>query len=360
MQTEILATIGPASIDHLQAMHNRGLSGIRINSSHGNFDFHRRVIERWRDISSSGYIVYDLKGPKIRIGDLPAPLPLRAGMNVTLRPDLAMTGESGFPGIRDFESGIPVTFGRLDRYVEPGHRLYVDDGYIGLQVEAVKAGKIHCKVLFGDVLRSRKGLNYPDTDIDFPYTMPYDVKYLQFALSYKVDFIADSFTRDGDDVLELRQRMKGSGVKIISKIENPQGVKRFDQILDQTDAIMIARGDLGVEVEAWKLPELQKNMIAKCNSAEKTVITATQMLESMIDNPVPSRADVSDIANAMYDGTDVLMLSGETSVGKYPIECVEMMKKIGDYVEQTERFKTNKTRFSGLQGITNRPFLDTD
>ncbi len=349
MKTEILASIGPASIDHLEEMYEKGLSGIRINSSHGDLNFHQLAIERWRKITSHGYIVYDLKGPKIRIGDLPEPLPLRAGMQITLRTDLASTAEKQYPNIENFDKGIPVTFEQLDKYVKKGHHLYVDDGYIGLEVIKVEPGKIDCRVLYGDVLRSRKGLNYPDTNIDFPYTMPYDIKYLQFARSHQVDFIADSFTRNRDDVLELQQRLKGSGIKIISKIENPQGVTHFDAILQQTDAIMIARGDLGVEVEVWKLPELQKTMISKCNKVRKPVITATQMLESMIDNPVPSRADVSDIANALYDGTDVIMLSGETSVGKFPVRCIEMMKNIGEYVEQTDRFKKNKSAFNLLK-----------
>lgn len=350
-RTEILATIGPASIDRLPEMYGSGMSGIRINSSHGSVDFHRSAILNSRKAYPDGYIVYDIKGPKIRIGDLPETLPIKAGDRLVIRTDIPKPQGSDYPAIGDFSEGIPVTFERLHEYVKPGHRLLVDDGYIGLRVIAVDGTRIECEVLYGDILRSRKGLNHPETVIEYPYTMPQDVPNLAFAVEMRVNFIADSFTRNADDVLELRDRLKGSPLKIISKIENPEGVQNFDAILEQTDAIMIARGDLGVEIDPWLLPEIQKEMIEKCNRADKPVITATQMLESMIENPHPSRADVSDIANAIYDGTDVVMLSGETSIGKYPDRCVWIMEKIAEYVETTERYRRRKKVIRGLQCI---------
>ncbi len=348
MKTEILATIGPASIDRIEEMEGAGLSGVRINSSHGSPDLHLRVIEKTRRIMPAGYVVYDIKGPKIRLGDLPEPIHIRSGMDLLLRTDIYPAENQQYPATDDPGKGIPVTFHELHKYVKPGHRLYVDDGYIGLEVVEVDGPKLRCKVLYGDLLRSRKGLNHPDTVVGYPYTMEEDIPNLDFAIKNGVDYIADSFTRDAEDVLELRQRLKDTGIRIISKIENPEGVDQFDDILAETDAIMIARGDLGVEMDPWELPELQKTMIEKCNAAVKPVITATQMLESMIDNPRPSRADISDIANAIYDGTDVIMLSGETSIGKFPVECVNVMRKTAENIENTCRYMEKKKRINSL------------
>ncbi len=354
MNTEILATTGPASIDRLVEMYDNGLSGVRINSSHGDPEFHKRVIETSRKINPRGYIVYDIKGPKIRLGDLPEPLAVKAGDSLLLRTDLPKPPGSEYAKVSSFDEGIPVTYEKLDECVAPGHKIFIDDAYVGLEVTSVEKGRISCRVLYGDVIRSRKGLNHPDTVVGYPYTMPYDIPNLDFAASHGVDFIADSFTRDADDVRELRGRLAGSGIKIISKIENPEGIQNFDAILAETDAIMVARGDLGVEIDPWLLPELQKTMIEKCNSLGKPVVTATQMLESMMDNPRPSRADVSDIANAVYDGSDVIMLSGETSVGKYPVDCIIMMRKISEYVESTQRWRRLGKEKRGLRFLADK------
>lgn len=348
-KTEILASIGPATIGNLDQLYAKGLSGVRINSSHGSREFHQSIIEESRSVYSEGYIVYDIKGPKIRIGDLPEPLPVKAGDLINLRTDIQKPDGTDYPSVDSFSAGLPVTYEDLDEYVKPGHRLFIDDAYVGMEVTAVSRGSITCRVLYGDLVRPRKGLNHPDTVIGYPYTLPKDIPDLSFAIQNNVDYIADSFTRNGADVDDLRQRLIGTGIKIISKIENPEGLANFDDIVEHTDVIMIARGDLGVEIDPWRLPEQQKIMIEKCISIGKPVITATQMLESMIDNPRPSRADVSDIANALYDGTDVIMLSGETSIGKFPVECVEMMQKIASYVESTERYKIKKRHISTLK-----------
>ena len=350
-QTEILGTAGPASIDLIARLYEKGMSGLRINSSHGDKEFHARAISESRKADPKGYIVYDIKGPKIRIGDLPEPLKLKSGMRLDIRTDIPRLQDGGYPRISSFDQGIPVTFATLHEYVREGDKFFIDDGYIGLRVLSVSGSTIRCEVMYGDLLRSRKGLNHPDTIIGYPYTMPQDIPNLEFAVGEGVDFIADSFTRNGDDVRELRKRLAGTGVLIISKIENPEGVDNFDEILKETDAIMIARGDLGVEIDPWKLPELQKVMIEKCNAAGRPVITATQMLESMIDNPRPSRADVSDIANAIYDGTDVVMLSAETSVGHFPEEAVWIMGKTIENVEHTVRYRAVKKGFHGLVSL---------
>ncbi len=350
-KTEILASVGPASIEHLEAMYSEGMKGIRINSSHGDKAFHARAIGLSRKANPGGYIVYDIKGPKIRLGDLPEPLKIRSGDALTLRTDLPKPSDSDYPAVKDFSEGIPVTYEDLDEFARPGDRFFIDDGYVGLRVKRVTKGRIECIVDFGDIIRSRKGLNHPDTIVGYPYTMPHDIPNLEFAIENRVDFIADSFTRNGDDVRELRGRLAGSAIKIISKIENPEGVANFDEILTATDAVMIARGDLGVEMDPLDLPEHQKVMTEKCIAAGKPVITATQMLESMIDNPHPSRADVSDIANAVYDGTDVIMLSGETSVGKYPVDCVRTMRRIAENVEKTDRYRRHKSGVNSLSAL---------
>jgi pyruvate kinase len=347
MQTEILATIGPSSSERLDKMIEKGLSGIRINSSHGTIEEHARIIKSYRGLTGRGFIVYDIKGPKIRIGDLPGPLHIKSEMHLTLNSKLPVPDGSEYPRVSSFEEGIPVTF-PIDRYVKKNDRLFVDDGYVCLSVMKTEPGKTLCRVMYGDKIKSRKGLNHPDTHIDFPYTTSRDVTYIEFAKRIKVDFIADSYTRNETDVAELRQHLKNTSIKIISKIESEEAILSFDRILSATDAIMIARGDLGIEIEPWRLPEYQKIMISACNKAGKPVITATQMLESMVYNPFPSRADVSDVANALYDGTDVVMLSEETSVGKYPVECVEMMHEIDSFVQTTERYRSHKTRINAL------------
>lgn len=348
MAIEILATIGPASHNRLKDLIDSGMSGIRINSSHGNPDEHLDIINSYRRLTSTGFVVYDIKGPKIRFGDFPEPFPVRSGMTLTLNSGLAESSDREYPAVESFDQGLPITY-PLHKYVKKNDRLMVDDGYVCLKVLNVQSGTIECTVEYGDVIRPRKGINHPDTVVPFPYTMPHDVSNIEFAKKHKVDYLADSFTRNRDDVLELRQQLKDTDVRIISKIENPEALDNFAEILAETDAIMIARGDLGIEVDPWRLPELQKEMIAQCNKAGKPVITATQMMESMIDNPFPSRADVSDVANAIYDGTDVVMLSAETSVGTYPVECLTMMRKISDFTTQTERYKKQHKRHVGLK-----------
>ncbi len=347
-KTQIIATIGPSSIDRIGEMFPAGLSGIRINSSHGSLRQHEKAIRAARSVSEKIFIIYDIKGPKIRLGDFPGPVHLNAGMRIILKTGLP-ENSGGYPFTEDVKKGFPVSFERLHKYVRAGQRLLLDDGLIGLKVEKVSGRKIFCRVLYGDILRSRKGINHPDAVIDFPYTMEDDVPKISFAVKNRVDYIADSFVRDARDVEELRGRLKGTGIKIISKIENPEGVRNFDAILRRTDAAMIARGDLGVEMEPWEVPELQKVMIEKCNRAGRGVITATQMLESMIDDPRPKRSDVSDIANAIYDGTDAVMLSGETSTGKNPVLCVGMMRKIILKTESTKRYRAKKIKVNALK-----------
>ncbi|MFH1352181.1 MAG: pyruvate kinase [bacterium] len=347
-KTQVIATVGPASINRIREMFQAGMAGIRLNSSHGSLRQHEKAIRAARSVSGKIFIIYDIKGPKIRLGDIPASAHLKSGMKIILKTGLPENSD-GYPFTDDVKKGFPVSFERLHKYVRAGQRLLLDDGLIGLKVEKVSGRRIFCRVLYGDILRSRKGINHPDTVIDFPYTVEEDVPKISFAVKNRVDYIADSFVRNARDVEELRGRLKGTGVKIISKIENPEGVRNFDAILRRSDAMMIARGDLGVEMEPWEVPELQKVMIEKCCRARKPVITATQMLESMIDDPRPKRSDVSDIANAIYDGTDAVMLSGETSTGKHPVLCVGMMRKIIMKTESTKRYRVKKLKVNALK-----------
>ncbi|MCD6412948.1 MAG: pyruvate kinase [Elusimicrobia bacterium] len=343
---QIIATVGPATTGKIGQLVEAGVNGFRINSSHGSFDFHAKAVRSVRKITKEVFIVYDLKGPKIRLGDF-RPVFLKAGMKIVLSTDFPKNRE-GVAVSSGRSSDIPVSFENLHKYVKKNHRLLIDDGLIGLKVAGVRGKRIFCEVLWGGVLRSRKGINHPDTVIDFPYTVSADIPRIKFAIENNVDYVADSFERSAADVDELRERLKGTGIKIISKIENPEGVENFDEILKKTDAVMIARGDLGVEMDVWEIPELQKKMIEKCNKAEKPVITATQMLESMIDDPRPKRSDVSDIANAVYDGTDAVMLSAETSIGNFPVLCVRVMRKIIEATLKTARYKRKKKKIVGL------------
>ena len=253
-KTQILATIGPASINKIGELYHAGLSGIRINSSHGNFIQHKKIIRSTRRISKNIFTIYDIKGPKIRIGDLKEPVHLKSGMEIILKTGLKKNRD-GYPYTTNIRTGIPVTFESLHAYLKPDDRLMLDDGLIGLKVISIKSGNIHCLVMYGDILRSRKGINHPDTIINFPYTVKEDIPKIEFGIENKADYIADSFVRNGEDVDELRDRLKNTKIKIISKIENPEGVRNFDDILDRTDAIMIARGDLGVELKPWEIPE---------------------------------------------------------------------------------------------------------
>src|SRR4030095_906643 len=272
-------------------------------------------------------ILIDLQGPKIRVGELvEAFYMLKENDRVTITTERIIGTANKFS----------CSYKGLAKDSKAGDSIYIDDGLIKMVVTGTNDTEVECVVLEGGILKPKKGINLPGMNITQSSLTEKDFKDLEFALKHRVDFIALSFVRRAEDVTELRQFLKEKGLNknIIAKIEKPEAVKNIDSIIDAADGIMVARGDLAVEMPPQEVPIIQKSIISKCNKLGKMVITATQMLESMVNNPVPTRAETSDVANAVWDGTDVVMLSAETSVGKYPLEAVEMM---GDILTETEK-----------------------
>ena len=329
-RTKILATIGPASgtPDRLAALVAAGMDGARLNFSHGTHDQHRAWADMIRATSAEAHrplaLVADLQGPKLRLGDLPGPQTLSRGEEVVIAAE-----ESARDG------QLPISPAVIGEVLEVGHDVLIDDGLVRLRVEEVEHGRARCKVLVGGVVSSHKGVNLPGVPLPIPSLTPKDVSDLELALSLNVDYVALSFVRSAADVRELRKLIEdaGSHAHVIAKIEKAEAVDCLDDILGETDSVMVARGDLGVEIGPASVPLLQKRIIMRSLEGGKPVITATQMLESMIQHAEPTRAEASDVANAVLDGSSALMLSGETAVGSYPIEALSYMDRIVRAVE---------------------------
>jgi len=329
-RTKIVATIGPASQDEktISRLLKHGMNVARLNLSHGSHEDHTIVFNRLRQISGKLRkpicILLDLQGPKIRIGKLPNDeITLETGQSITLttNPNPIGGGE------------IPVDFAQLPQSVHPGGRILLDDGNLELRVDRVDRNQVQAHVIVGGALKSHKGINLPEAHLDISALTDKDILDLEFGINLGVDAIALSFVRSEQDIQILREKILAIAPEqkhtlIIAKLERPEALERLEQIMDATDGVMVARGDLGVEMVPEKVPIAQKRIIECANRHAKVVITATQMLESMIHNPRPTRAEASDVANAIFDGTDAVMLSGETAVGEYPIEAVDMMAKI--------------------------------
>lgn len=332
-KTKIIATIGPASeqVDVIKKMIEAGMNVARLNFSHGNYEEHRRRIQNLRQAADETQgllaIMLDTKGPEIRTGLLADGVArLETGQQFIL------TNRS-VPG-NDQE--VQVSYPALPQEVKPGTTILLSDGLISLKVEETTSTDIVCRVMNGGELGERKGINVPGVRINMPFMNDKDREDILFGIEMRVDFIAASFVRTADDVLEIRRiiEQKGADIDIIAKIESQEGVNNLDDIIKVVDGVMVARGDLGVEIPAEEVPLVQKLVVDKCTSAGKTVIIATQMLDSMINNPRPTRAEVSDVANAIFEGADAIMLSGETAAGKYPVEVVETMARIASRSEQ--------------------------
>lgn len=325
--TKILSTLGPVTETREQIIQliEAGIDGVRLNFSHGNHDYYKQIFTNVNDAcvatSEPIAILIDLQGPKIRVGEL-------AELQYILLDGEAI--EITMHDIIGTDKKFSCSYKGLVNDAAVGDNIYIDDGLIKTVVTSVNKDSIICTVIEGGILKPRKGINLPGMKLSLPSLSEKDYLDLDFSLQHRVDFIALSFVRQAKDITELRNYIlaKGFDKNIIAKIEKPEAVSNFDEILEAADGIMIARGDLGVEMPPQEVPSIQKNIIRKCNSKGKMVITATQMLESMINNPVPTRAETSDVANAVWDGTDVVMLSGETSVGRFSIESVEMMHSI--------------------------------
>lgn len=333
-KTKIVATIGPAteSEEMLEKLLKEGLNVMRMNFSHGDFEEHQLKMDNGRAASKKTGIplafLQDLGGPKIRTGEFDTEsgrVVIKKGKTFTLTTKK----------VKGTDEICHVNYAKLPKEVEVGHRIMLDDGKKQLKVTAIKGADIICKVIAGGELKGRRGVNLPDTDVSISSLTPKDLEDLKFGIKNKVDFFALSFVRRPKDVSDLRKILDKAGCNahIISKIETPQAVENIDEIIELSDGIMVARGDLAIEVPAEEVPLIQKNVIHKCNLAGKPVITATQMLESMISSPVPTRAEVSDIANAILDGTDAIMLSEETTLGDYPVESVEVMSRVARRTE---------------------------
>ncbi len=333
-RTKIICTLGPAtdSEEVMGELIDHGMDVARFNFSHGSYEEHKGRLELLKKVREAKNVpvaaLLDTKGPEIRTGMLKD-----GAKNVTLE-----TGQKYTLTTREIEGDQTegfINYSGLPADVNPGDKILIDDGLIELQVESKTETDIHCHVVNGGVLGTKKGVNVPGVKIRLPGITEQDKKDILFGIENDFDFIAASFVRSAECIMEIKEILlaHGSKIKVIAKIENMEGIDNFEEIMRVADGIMVARGDMGVEIPPEKLPYLQKKMIHMCNSAFKTVITATQMLDSMIRNPRPTRAEVSDVANAIYDGTDAVMLSGETAMGKYPVEALSMMAHIAENTE---------------------------
>jgi pyruvate kinase len=329
-RTKIVATIGPScsSPERLDALVAAGMDAARLNLSHGTHDDHRERAALVREAQERAgrpiALIGDLQGPKIRVGDLSAPMQLTTGDRVTV-----VVGADGEDG------ELPIAPAAIGEVLRPGHEVLIDDGLVRLQVEEVAAGRVRCGVVVGGPVSSHKGVNLPGVPIPIPALTRKDLEDLEFALKLGCDFIALSFVRSAADVRDLKALLEqeGSTAHVIAKIEKAEAVDALDDVLAEADAVMVARGDLGVEIGPALVPLVQKRIILKALERGKPVITATQMLESMVHHPEPTRAEASDVANAILDGTSAVMLSGETAVGEFPVEAVQTMDRIARAVE---------------------------
>ena len=333
-RTKIVATIGPASRspEMLEKLVQAGVNVFRLNFSHGTQEEHLKVIRTARDIAARLHrpvaLLQDLSGPKIRTGKVKdGQVELVRGARIAITTDTSIEGTAEL---------ISTTYEPLPHDVKAGDQILLDDGNLELQVLGVSAGRVECEVVDGGPLRSNKGMNLPGVSLSTPALTEKDRRDLVFGVQHHADYVAMSFVRRAEDVLEAKAliRSMGEATPVIAKIEKPQAIENLEAILAASDGVMVARGDLGVEIGTEDVPIVQKRIIAMANAAGKVVITATQMLESMIENPRPTRAEASDVANAILDGTDAVMLSGESAVGKYPVETVETMARIADYTEE--------------------------
>lgn len=333
-KTKIICTLGPASNNRetLKALMENGMDIARFNFSHGDHEEQKGRVDMIKELREELdmpiAMLLDTKGPEIRTRLL------KDGQKVKLE-----VGKQFVLGIGDFEGDstkVAITYETLYKDVKPGNRILIDDGLIELEVKAIKGTDIVCDILNGGELGEKKGVNVPYVKVNLPGITEQDRKDIIFGIEQKFDFIAASFVRSAEVIREIRKLLNDNGGKdigIIAKIENAEGVENIDTIIEASDGIMVARGDLGVEIPASQVPHIQKEIIRKCNEHYTPVITATQMLDSMIRNPRPTRAEVADVANAIYDGTDAIMLSGETAAGKYPIDALKMMADIAEMTE---------------------------
>lgn len=332
-KTKIICTLGPATDkgNVLEQLILSGMNVARLNFSHDTYENQKKRIDKVKALRTKHHLpvacLLDTKGPEIRLKTFK-----EERVTLEMGQDFCLTTRD-VEGTKDI---VSVTHKDLHKDIHVGSNILIDDGLVGLKVVAIKGQDIHCKVENGGTISNRKGVNIPGVELSIPFMSEKDKEDLLFGIKQDVDFVAASFTRTADDIKEMKAFLKANGgedIRIIAKIENSQGVDNIDSIIDACEGIMVARGDMGVEIPEEEVPIIQKMIIKKVIAAGKVVITATQMLDSMMRNPRPTRAEVTDVANAVYDGTDAVMLSGETAQGKYPLEALQMMVHI---VENTE------------------------
>ena len=348
-KTKIVCTIGPSSesLPAIKQLIMAGMNVARLNFSHGDYEEQgNRIInirQACKELNKTVAILLDTKGPEIRTGKLK-----EDSYELVQDETLILTTED----ILGDNKRLSVTYKGLPQDVKIGSTILIDDGLIGLSVTDIRGNDIICRIVNGGTIKSKKGVNVPGVKISLPGITEKDANDIRFGIEQGIDFIAASFVRKASDVLEIRQLLEehnATHIQIISKIENQEGVDNLDEILEVSDGLMVARGDLGVEIPAEEVPLVQKRMIKKCNLAGKPVITATQMLDSMQRNPRPTRAEASDVANAIFDGTDAIMLSGETAAGKYPVESVLTMSRIAERAEAALDYREILSRQSRAQ-----------
>jgi pyruvate kinase len=338
-RTKIVATLGPASSSRetIAQMVQRGMSVARLNFSHGSDRDHAKTIALLRSVSKEFNmpitILQDLQGPKIRVGQLPeGGIKLKVGEKLILVPE----SES-----EDLPGTVAIDYPYLAEEAQIGEEILIDDGLLELKIVAIDGKSVVCEVVDGGILKSRKGVNLPNLNLRLPSMTEKDKEDLEFGISQGIDWVSLSFVRQAEDIRFLKQFLSdrhAGDIPVMAKIEKPQAISNLDEIIAECDGLMVARGDLGVEIRPEKVPLLQKEIIRKCNLKNIPVITATQMLDSMINNPRPTRAEASDVANAIIDGTDAVMLSGESAVGKYPVNAVSMLVKIASSIEPQLEF----------------------
>ncbi len=347
-KTKIVATLGPAteSREAMEKLLNAGMNIARFNFSHGTHDYHKKLMKTLREASRETdipvAIMLDTKGPEIRTGMIrnDEKITLNQGTKITLTTQEV----EGTPEM------LSISYKKLPEQISSGSHIFIADGLINLEVLSVQGTEMECRVVAGGTIGSRKNVNIPGIHVDLPTVTEKDRKDIIFGIEQNIDFISASFIRQAEDVITIKNiaEEKGSSVKVIAKIENQEGIDNIDDIVRTADGIMVARGDLGVQLETERIPLAQKMIIKNCNTSRKPVITATQMLDSMINNPKPTRAELTDVANAIFDGTDAVMLSGETATGKYPFGAVEMMDRIARSVENSEEYISKMEGFFTL------------
>jgi pyruvate kinase len=335
--TKIVCTIGPASQSRtvLERMVSAGMNVARLNFSHGTYADHTQLIKTIRTVAKKTgqpiAILQDLQGPRIRIGEVPAD-----GVSIRSRETVVLMSQRDFAHYHGKQKALPMQHPELHRFVKAGSQITIADGVMDLLVQRVTGGHIVCRVRQGGLVKSHKGMNFPGVTLDVPVITKKDKQDLAFGIRQDIDFVSLSFVKDAKDIARLRRLLPASKrIKIVPKIERAEAVANFDEILAASDGIMLARGDLGVELGPAAVPLLQKEIIQKCLKAAKPIIVATQMLESMVNSPRPTRAEAADVANAVIDHADALMLSGESAAGKYPVKAVQTMASIARTVERS-------------------------